>query len=330
VSAPVLVTGGTGFLGAEVVRRLAARGRAVHVLARPSADRDVLADVDVRWHPGDLVDEASVERAVGAAAREGPLDVVHSGAVISYRSRDSELQRMVNVEGTWNVVAACRLHGVRRLVHVSSIVAVGHAPGDELLDEDWPFNGLELHVDYVTTKRAAEEVALGAAAEVDVVAVNPGAIWGPSPRGSNSMRSLRLLAQGALRFAPPGRFGVVGLGDTADGVLRALDRGQRGRRYVLVESNWRGAELFRLATDLLGARPVRRTVPAWVCPLAAAGATWLDRVRPLEVVTPQLLRLMPRSFAARSDRAREELGWAPRPFPDVLAEAVAALRAEAP
>lgn len=328
MSAPVLVTGGTGFLGAEIARRLAAAGRPVHVLARPSSDRAALAGVDVQWHAGDLADESSVERAVGAAARGGALDVVHSGAVISYRSRDAELQRMANVEGTWNVVAASRLHGVRRLVHVSSIVAVGYARGDELLDEDWEFNGLDLHVDYVTTKRAAEEIALGAAAEVDVVAVNPGAIWGVSRRGSNSMRSLRLLAAGQLRFAPPGRFGVVGLGDTADGVLRALDRGARGRRYVLVESNWSGRDLFRLATDLLGAPPVTRTVPAWLCPLVAAGAELVDRVRPLEVVTPQLLRLMPVSFAARSDRAREELGWSPRPFPDVLAEAAAALRAE--
>ena len=126
----VLITGGTGFLGAAVVRELLERGDAVHVFARPTADRGALADCDVTWHAGDVLDAGSLERALARtreAAGQDPF-VVHSAAVISYRTRDRDLQRQVNVGGTRNVLAAARRIGVARVVHVSSVVAVGFAP----------------------------------------------------------------------------------------------------------------------------------------------------------------------------------------------------------
>lgn len=325
----VLVTGATGFVGTRLVEALAARGRRVHAFVRSTSDRGRLeraaAGGRVAFEQGDLTDVASLGRALAAAGADGPPDVVHCGARISYATRDAEVQRRVNVGGTWNVLEAARQRPVGRIVHVSSVVAVGFARGDELLHEDWEYNGAELRADYPTTKRAAEDLML-AATDFDVVVVNPGAIFGPTGADPNSGRALRRLAAGRVPFSPPGRLGVVGLDDVVDGILRALERGRRGRRYLLVESGRTYVELFGAAARQLGVRAPRAVSPA-AFGLARAAVGVADRFVPLRFVTPQALRLAAVSFAADSTRAREELGWSPRPFADVLGETVADLRA---
>ena len=326
---PVLVTGGTGFVGSAAARALAARGHEPHVLARANADLSILDGVDVRWHEGDLEDAASVERAVAAtcAAGERPW-IVHSGAVISYRTRDADLQRRVNVGGTRAVLQACRRHPVGRVLHVSSVVAVGHARPGETLDEEAAFNGAHLRCDYVDTKRAAEDLALEAVGELDLVVVNPGAIFGPNPRGGNTVRFLRQLAEGRLGpLAPPGSLAVVGVDDVALGCLAALERGTSGRRYLLVESSHGMGDLFRLAARLMGVRGPRRSVPVPLWRTLVAGASALDALRPTDLLTPQTLRLLGVHFRFDATRARQELGWRPRPFEDVLRETIEFLRA---
>lgn len=330
--APVLVTGGTGFLGRGLVRALAGRGVETHVLARPSSNRAPLADLAVVWHAGDLADAASVERAVRAASasareRGQRLRMIHSGAVISYRSQDTALQRLVNVDGTRHVLDAARAHGAGRIVYVSSVVTVGHAsrPGVPL-DESAPFNSGVLGVDYVDTKRAAEELAL--ASGLDVVVVNPGAIFGPVSEGANTTRFLRAVLAGKGPFlAPPGGLGVVGLDDTVEGTLLALERGRTGERYLLVESYHASIDLFRKVARLGDARGAWGTVPGALWSLVVAGGRVVDRIRPLRLATPQALVMLGKRMCFDARKAREELGWRPRPFDEVLRETVEHVRA---
>lgn len=329
MKARVLVTGATGFVGAALVRRLLARGHEVEAFARRTSERSLLEGAPVRWRDGDLCDAASVERAVARLAERGGAPwVIHSGAVISYATRDRELQRAVNVEGTRNLLAACRRHALGRVLHVSSVVAVGHARPAELLDEEAPFNGAELRCDYVDTKRAAEELALEAARELDLVVVNPGAIFGASARGSNTLKFLRQLAHGPRPpFVPPGSLSVVGVDDVAEGCVLALERGRRGRRYLLTESVWSSLDSFQLAARVLGVAPPRRAAPVALWRALELGARAVDLVAPPELLTPTAVRMLGAHFRCDSRRAREELGWRPRPFEDVLRETVAWLRA---
>ena len=319
------LTGATGFLGRRVAARLIDRGWRVHAMAREDTDRSILADLPVVWHAGDLRDEASVNHAISSAtlfAAGQPLDVVHLAALISYRAADAELARDVNVNGTSRVLAAAAQSGVRRVVHTSSIVTVGYAEGDAVSTEDQAFNAGDLGVHYVDTKREAEERALRSAEALDTVVVNPGAIFGPASVGSNSAYFLRRAAAGGVRVAPPGGVSVVGVDDTAEGVVLALTRGRRGRRYLLCESNLRLSELLALVARRAGARPPRWTVPpgAWSF-LTRAAASW-DRRRPLERLTPQAMRMVGVHWRADAARAREELGWSPRPFSEVLDDAL--------
>lgn len=331
MSAPVLLTGATGYLGPALARELAAAGRPVHVLARSAAGASVLGDLPERVHVADLLDPPSLARAVRdlADGAPGPPDVVHAAAVVSYRTSDGELQRRANVEGTRALAEAARAAGVRRFVQVSSVVAAGPAASpEESLDEDAPFDGARLRCDYVDTKRAAELAALAAGGGgLEVVVASPGAVFGPSARPSNTARFLAaIVAHPALGLlAPPGSLSVVGVEDVARGVRLALERGAPGRRYLLCESAVRLADLYRMVFERVGRGRVLATVPPAPWRVVCAGAALVDRVRPLSFAAPQALRLLGAHLRCSGERARRELGWRPAPFARVLDGALTAL-----
>jgi len=325
----VFLTGATGFLGAELARRLVARGTTLHVLARDPAAQVPGAAL----HVGDLTDAAAIERAVAAAARAartagGRLYVLHCGALISYKTRERERSERINVDGTRHVLAAARAQAATRFLFVSSVVAVGSSPDGSTLDERADFDLAPLGVHYADTKRAAEELVLAARSELDVVVVNPGAIFGPALGRSNTVKFLQQVAAGrAPLAAPPGSVSVLGIGDAAEGTLLALERGRSGERYILVESWLRTRDLFRLIAELLGARAPRLVVPRWSFALLVPLARLWDALAPLELAPPQALRMLACDLRLSGDKARRELGWRPLPFRAVLQETIAVLRA---
>jgi len=334
---PVLVTGGTGFLGQSLVRELAQNGRPVHVLCRATSDRSALDGLDVHWHEGDLTQPASVHAAARAVAEScdafGPgsrprADMIHAAAVISYHAADAALQRQVNVEGTRTALAAARRYGFRRVVHVSSVVTVGHAREGHALDEEARFNSGSLGVDYVDTKRQAEAVALELNGETEVVVVNPGVVFGRASCPSNTSRFLLSIWRGeGGPLAPPGGVSVVGVEDVARGISLALERGTAGRRYILAESYLPAFDLFQKAARAFDVPAVRAAVPRQLWPAVVAGGRLVGRVRRAKLATPQALKLLGLQFRFTSERARSELGWEPQSFDRVLWETVQHIRA---
>jgi len=329
VKPEVLISGATGFLGSEIARTLAARGHVLHALARAGSDRSILQELPVNWHVGDLRDASSVERAFEeVCARAARPWIVHAGALISYQTRDRELSREINVEGTRTLLAACTRHAVGRVLHVSSVVAVGPSLDGTTLDETSAYRGEALRCDYMTTKREAEVLALEAAQALDLVVVNPGAIFGSNGRISNSQRVLHMIARGRtgplpLLLAPPGAQSVVGLSDCAEGCVLALEHGRRGERYLLVESVWSHRDLIALVASRCG-RSAPRAVPRWVWATVEACAALLDGVVRSDFFTPQTLRMARAQFRTSAARARTELAWSPQAFAAVIDTMLAA------
>src|SRR5690606_4402136 len=205
----ILVTGATGFLGATLVRRLVAEGAPVRILRRSSSALDLLGDAAgaVAHFEGDVTDWASVRAAV-----EGARQVYHAAAFVGFGGRkDREALMAVNVGGTANVVDAAREAGVERLVHVSSIAALGRTPPPGgILDETAEWRPSKANTAYAVSKHLAEREAQRAVAEgLDAVTVNPALIFGPGRPGDNTMRIAEKLRDGRLPAVPAGGTCVV-------------------------------------------------------------------------------------------------------------------------
>jgi len=246
-----LVTGGTGLVGNNVVRLLLERGSSVRVLARSTSDPRPLADLPVEIELGDVRDAASVRRAMHGVDR-----VIHSAAYVHIGWSGLDTAQAINVEGTRNVAQAARAAGVR-MVHISSVDALGLRQGPEPDDEETPPEGGVL-CPYVVTKRRAERVVLDEVeAGLDATIVNPAFMLGPWDWKPSSGRMLLHVAKGWALLAPLGSNNYCDVRDVAAGVLAAAERGQRGRRYILGGERWTYFQAWRIMAEVTGARRPR-------------------------------------------------------------------------
>jgi dihydroflavonol-4-reductase len=276
---------------------------------------------------GDLLDRDSLVRAAERLLRLDPSGLVmHSAALISYRTRERERCFEVNQVGTENLLSALSQVGLRRLLLISSVVALGPATTQgEALDEQGDFRGQHLRAAYVHSKRAAQVAAFrwGSEAGRDCRAVLPGAIFGPG-LASNTARFLdRVRRRGAPLWVPPGTLSPVALADVVEGSFLALERGQAGASYLLVEQARSLLELFTAAAQALGRRPPLGALAAGAWPALVCAARAIDRLWPLGLLAPDALELLGQHFAYDGGRARRELGFQPRPLNAILESALA-------
>ena len=296
----VLVTGGTGVVGAPVVQLLVEAGREVRGLARSDRSASLLAALGAVPVAGDIRDPESVARAVA-----GCEVVYHVAGVVSFCPRDPDLLYETNVEGTRNVVAASRRAGVRRLVHTSSVVALGEPPG-EVGCEATHHRGYYLS-HYGRSKHLGERAALDGAGEMEVVVVNPSSVQGPG-RSTGTGGLLLRAVNGDFRFLVDTRVSMVDTDDCARGHIAAEERGVPGERYVLSGFTITLREAVVLMGELAGRDYPVRLIPAGL--LAAAGpvADLVGRFVRSVPVCRETIRLLRYGAAYDGSRAARELG----------------------
>ena len=321
----ILVTGGTGFVGAALVRALVADGERVRVLRRPTSRLDLLggAGREVQHALGDVTDPESVRDAC-----DGVDLVVHLAAAVAFGPAARRRLRAVNVRGTAHVVDAALAAGVGRLVHTSSIAALGRPerPGGPI-DESAVWTASRQNTAYAVSKRDAErEVARGAAEGLDTVAVLPALVFGPGARaGEGTGRIVERVAAGGVPLAPPGGTAVVDVADVVAGLRAAAGRGGTGERYVLAAENLSWTAILGTVAHALGTAPPRATVPGAF--LRAAGALG-DLAGAVTRREPALTRATARTAAEThrysAAKAVRELGVTFRPFAETAARIAAA------
>src|SRR5690606_25766134 len=218
--------------------------------------------------------------------------------------------------------------GVERLVHVSSVAALGrtlHPRG--VLDETAEWTDSRANTAYAVSKHEAEREVHRAIAEgLDAVLVNPSLLFGPGRPGENTMEIAEKLCRGTIPAYPAGGNGVVDVADAAEGAIRAMARGRTGERYILSGHNLRWTEILDALAEALGVAPPRFTLPpgpAMAFAVASEMLSALTRTRPL--ITRETARTASAVHRYSNRKAVEELGCTFRPFRETAARVAAAL-----
>jgi len=315
-----LVTGGTGFVGANVVRELLAQGRAVRVLARPGSDRRAIVGLEVEIGEGDLLDPASLRRAV-----KGVNSVFHVAADYRLWARHPEELHRVNVGGTRAVLEAAGEAGVSRVVYTSTGRRARHPGGRHAGDEATPVSLRDMVGPYKASKFLAEQVALGFAHQgLPVVVVNPSAPVGPwDVKPTPTGRMVVDFLEGKMVATLDTGLNLVHVRDVARGHLLAAERGKIGEKYILGNRNLSLAEIGALLSEIAGIRPPRVRIPYWVAWSAALSMEAVARVTGAPPrVSLTAVRMAKKRMYFSPARAVRELGLPQTDVRDALRDAV--------
>lgn len=311
------VTGGTGFVGSNLVAALLERGMQVRVLRRATSPMAALEGLDCETRVGDVLDGVD-------ALTEAMADcdwVFHTAAISDYwRYRTQTRLYRTNVEGTRDMAAAAARAGVKRFVYTSSLAALGVPRRGHHLVETDEFNIRPRRFPYGHSKHVAEGVLQDAvAAGLPVVIVNPSVVIGP--RDVNRIASAMLVEaeHGRLRVAAPGGTNFVSVDDVVDGHIAAAERGRVGERYILGGENLLFREAFTIANELTGQRGPSFVLPRWTIPVAAAGISVARAVvGPRLPIGAHQMRLSSAEIFADATKSHEELGVPFTPFRTAL------------
>lgn len=316
-----LVTGATGHLGANLVRRLLGDGHAVRVLVHQD-DHGALAGLAVERVLGDLRDPATCREAV-----RGCGGVHHCAALVSTIDGDARHKRELfesNVLGTRNLLRAALEAGAPRVVVTGSLSAVGHDP-QQPSDESVPFNPFERHLPYAFTKAAVEHECLKAFADgLPVVIATSCALLGPHDfKPSRLGQVLCDFANGKMRVYVGGGFEFVAVQDMVQGHLLCFEKGRPGQKYIFSTQFLTVDELLGIFAEVTGQPGPKLRLPGPLMAAVAEVADWVFGFFPNAPrrFTPAAIRILRMHRRANITKARTELGYEPTSIRDAVREA---------
>lgn len=321
MSLPVLVTGATGFVGSAVARALAARGHTLRLLVRQGSDRRNIAGLDAELVEGDLGKPESFARAL-----EGTSALFHVAADYRLWVPDPATMMKANVEGTRSLMLAAQAAGVKRIVYCSSVAALGLVGDGSVADETTPVHEHAIIGVYKRSKYLAEQAVLALVRDhgLPAVIVNPSTPVGPrdiKPTPTGAM--IRDAAAGKMPAYVETGLNLVHVDDVAEGHMLAFEKGRVGERYILGGEDMSLKTVFALVSDVAGVRAPRIQLGQRVLWPVAVASEALARGFGIEPrVTREMLAMSKKKMFFSSDKARHELGYAPRPAREAVTDAV--------
>jgi nucleoside-diphosphate-sugar epimerase len=298
------VTGGTGFVGLNLIDELIKQGWAVTALHRPSSDLTYLGRFKADLVVGAITDPASLAAAIPA----GTDTVFHVAGNTNMWRLGNEEQTRDNVEGTHNVVEAAIAKGVRRLIVTSSISAYGGVSG--AVTEETPSLAAQSWVNYEKTKYEAQEIARAATARgLEVVIMQPGGIIGPWDIGTWS-RLFLLVRDDKLPGVPPASLSFGHVTEVVKAHIAAAERGENGGNYMLAGTDATMLDLVAEIARLIGKPVSTKTIsPLLLGVVAQIGDFVSNFTRKAPNFTPEMAEGLGGTITVSSAKAKAQLGY---------------------
>ncbi|NTW10784.1 MAG: SDR family oxidoreductase [Chlorobiaceae bacterium] len=257
----ILVTGATGFIGSRLVKKLVDTPDRIFILARKTSDLSALSGLldKIKIVYGDITDPVSVDSAV-----QGMDYIYHTAGLTYMGDKQTKLLYRINVEGTRNILRSAIAGGVKRVLHVSSISALGIAKGKKPADEnaEWDFDDISL--EYARTKHIAElEVTEAVRNGLDCVIVNPAFVFGAGDLNFNAGRLIKDVYNRRMPFYPLGGVCVVDVDIVAETIMAAMEKGKTGERYIIGGENVSYKKLVDTIAQVTGSPRVLLPLPFW-------------------------------------------------------------------
>lgn len=315
----ILVTGGTGFLGSYLLRYLVREGfTRVRALRRTNSNMDLVADVAgrIEWIECDVLDILGLEDAM-----EGVQQVYHCAAMVSFDPKNFDEMRKVNVDGTANVVNAALYANVEKLVHVSSIAALGRTKESNTVTEATKWQRGSYNSEYAISKYLSEnEVWRGIAEGLKVAVVNPSVILGSGRWDDGPLKFFKLVWKN-FPFYTKGTTGFVDVRDVTQFMIMLMNSDISGERYILNAENLTYQTIMNEIATHLNKKPPRIEVNT-IIQQAAWRVEWI-RSRILGTkpfITREVAQQSMRSFFYQNDKSLTHFDFEYTPIRQTIAE----------
>ncbi len=318
----ILITGATGFLGAELVKQLTSQGLQVRALKREKGKIPELlqGNQDIEWFTADINDLATLEDAF-----DGITQVYHCAAVVSFDPKDKAKMIHVNIEGTSNVVNLCVEYSAR-LIHVSSVAALGEPKkGAEITEDDYWEYSPHVHTYAISKYEGEMEVWRGIAEGLDAVIVNPSVIIGANAGFQGSGALFKLVKDG-LSFYTNGATGLVDVVDVARCMILLMNSEHHSERYTISAANWDFKRLFSTIAEGFARKAPGREAKPWMLGIAwrAARVASMFTGRSFGLTSDTVKSSISYNYYSNT-KIKDTLGIAFKPLEQSIRETCAAL-----
>jgi len=308
----VFVTGATGFIGIQLVKRLVSHGDTVHALYRSETKADLIRIPGVKFFKGDILDASSL-----ANAMKGCQAAYHIAAFAGVWAKDPERVFRLNVDGAMNVIEAARKSGTARVVISSTAGILGPSQKDPVHESTPP--PTSFFTLYEESKFRLEQLLLGRKeGNPEVVIVNPTRVYGPGylSESNGLTRMIKQYMKGSWRLLPGNGLSLgnyVHVEDVVSGHLLAMQKGLAGERYVLGGENISYIQLFQYIRIASGVKLRLFKVPLWLMLTVAGLMQGISSItgRP-PLIVPNLVRKFSLNWIVSSQKAIRELGYEAR------------------
>jgi dihydroflavonol-4-reductase len=314
----IFITGGTGFLGSYVLRKLVKRGHAVRALKRSDSRMDLVSDVadKVEWVEGDILDVPSLE--------DGMKDidfVYHTAAVVGFSPKDYARMMKANIEGTANVVNVAMYRGVKKLGYSSSVAALGRLPDSKLVTETTKWENSSINTQYAISKYLAEqEVWRGTIEGLPAVMVNPTIIVGAGFWDETSVKFFRQMDNG-MKFYTEGETGFVDVRDVAELLIRLVESDIENEKFITNSENIAYKDFMSMVATSIGKQPPAIKATPWMRELVwrvEVIRSLLTGSKPL--ITKETAKVAAHKYAYVNDKAVTTFDYSFRPIRQSIEE----------